>query len=273
MERLINTKLLMLYLARQQLPIGPEKIDEQIEQLKGDLKKDGQDLATAIVQNGISLENIRKTIEDRLRWSEYLKKNATEATLRKYLADHRDLFMGTQVRASHILIKVDPDAPAAEKEKAKQKLLQIKSEIRNGTTTFAAAANKFSQDQANSGLAGGDLDYFTLASGYPDEFTDVAFRLKKGMISDPVETPFGFHLIEVTDRREGKPVDFEQAKPYILQEYGNELQRNVVTAERNRAKIEIKPLPKDLFLPQAPSAPAGGAPAPAAKAASATPKS
>ena len=258
MERLINTKLLMMFLARQQLPIGPEKIDEQIEQLKGDLKKDGQDLATALVQNGISLENIRKTYEDRLRWSEYLKKNATEATLRKYLADHRDLFMGTQIRASHILIKVDPDAPAAEKEKAKQKLVQIKEDIKKGTVTFAAAANKFSQDEANSGGAGGDLDYFTLGSGYVEEFTDVAFKLKKGVISDPVETPFGFHLIQVTDRKEGKPVDFEQNKPYILQEYGNELQRNVVNAERQRAKIDVKPMPKDLFPPQAPSAPAAG---------------
>ena len=75
------------------------------------------------------------------------------------------------------------------------------------------------------------------------------------MISDPVETPFGFHLIMVTDRKEGKPVDFEQNKPYILQEFGNELQKNVVNAERQRAKIDIKPMPKDLFPSQAPAAP------------------
>jgi peptidyl-prolyl cis-trans isomerase C len=274
MERLLNTKLLMMFLARQALPVSPEKIDEQIEQLKTDLKKDGQDLASALVQNNISLDNIRKEYENRIRWQEYLKKNGTEATLRRYVNDHRDLFSGTQLRASHILIKVEPGAPAAEKEKAKQKLMQIKQEIQAGTITFAAAANKYSQDEANAGGAGGDLDYFTLATGFVEEFTDVAFKLKKGVISDPVETPFGFHLITVTDRKEGKPVDFEQNKPFIFQEYGNELQKNVVTAERQRAKIDIKPMPKDLFPSPAPAAPAtapGAAPAP--KAAAATPKS
>jgi peptidyl-prolyl cis-trans isomerase C len=285
MERLINTKLLTMFLARQQIPISPEKIDEQIERLKQELKRDGQDLGMALVQNNISLENIRREYEDRIRWTEYLGKNGTEAMLRRYASEHRDLFGGTQIRASHILIKVDPGAPAAEKEKAKQTLAQIKKDIQNGTTTFAAAANKFSQDDANDGKAGGDLDYFTLTTGYVEEFTDVAFKLKKGVISDPVETPFGFHLITVTDRKEGKPVDFEQNKPYIAQEFGNELQRNVVNAERKRAKIDIMPLPKDLFPSLAPTAPASGtgtAPAasssgagtaPAPKAAAGAPKS
>lgn len=271
-ERLMNTKLLMMFLARQQLPVRPEQIDEQVEQLKQELKKDGQDLGTAIVQNNISMDSIRKQYEDRIRWQEYLKKNATDAALRRYASEHRDLFSGTQLRASHILIKIDSDAPAAEKEKARQKLAQVKKEIEGGTITFAAAANKYSQDDANSGGAGGDLDYFTLGTGMPEEFTDVAFKLKKGMISDPVETPFGLHLIMVTDRKEGKPVDFDQNKPYILQEFANELQKQVVNAERQRAKINIKPMPKDLFPSSAPAAGATGGAAPPAKAADATPK-
>jgi peptidyl-prolyl cis-trans isomerase C len=273
MERLINTKLLTMFLTRQQIPVSAEKIDEQIARLTQELKKDGQDLGTQLVQNNISLDSIRKDYETRIRWSEYLTKNATEATLRRYASEHRDLFGGTQIRASHILLKVDPEAPASEKEKAKQKLLQIKKDIQNGTIpSFAVAANKFSQDEANSGGAGGDLDYFTLTTGYVEEFTDVAFKLKKGVISDPVETPFGYHLIMVTDRKEGKPVDFEQNKPYIQTEFGNELQRNVVNTERKRAKTDIKPMPKDLFPAPAvaPPASAGGA---APKAAAGTPKS
>jgi peptidyl-prolyl cis-trans isomerase C len=276
-QRLINTKLLMMFLARQQIPVPAEKVDAQLEELKQRLKQDGQDLATALVQNNISLENIRKQYEDRIRWAEYQKKYATDAALRRYANEHRDLFSGTQIRVSHIMLKVDADAPPAEKEKAKQKLLQIKKEMEAGTTTFAAAANKYSQDDANNGGAGGDLDYITLGSGIVEEFTNVAFKLKKGVISDPVETPFGMHLITVTDRKEGKPVDFEQNKAYILNEYANELQKNVVTAERERAKITIKPMPKDLFpapaaAASAPAAPAGGG-APATKPADTTPKS
>jgi peptidyl-prolyl cis-trans isomerase C len=276
-EHVANTKLLMLYLARQKVPVTPERVNEEIEQLKTRLKAGGQDLPTLIMQNNISMEDVRKQIEDRVRWTEFLKFKATEATLRKYLADHRDFFSGTQVRVSHIMLKVEPNAAAAEKEKAKQRLANVKKEIEAGTLTFAAAANKYSEDPANEGGAGGDLDYITLSTGFVPEFTDVAFKMKKGMISDPVETPFGYHLIQVTDRKDGRVPDFEQAKVYILQEYGTELQKTVVAAERKTAKIDIKPMPKDLFPPQAPAAPTTTAPEPAkAKAAgagAATPKS
>ena len=63
MERLINTKLLMMFLARQQLPDRPRE-DRRANRAaqRQNLKKDGQDLATALVQNGISLDNIRKTV-------------------------------------------------------------------------------------------------------------------------------------------------------------------------------------------------------------------
>jgi len=252
-ETLINTKLLSMFLARQNIPVTPDKIDEQIEQFKQQLKAEGQDLATALLQNNISIDDVRKEYEGRLRWEMFWKPKATEATLRKYVADNRDLFNGTALRASHILIKVEPDASDAEKQKARQKLASIKKEIEGGTITFAAAANKYSEDPANTGGAGGDLDYFTLGTGLIEDFTNVAFKMKKGTISDAVETPFGFHLIQVTDRKEGKPVDFEQNKPYILREFATELQKNVVTAERKAAKIDIKPMPKDLF----PTQPAG----------------
>ena len=131
------------------------------------------------------------------------------------------------------MIALEPNASEAEKEKARQKLASIKKEIEGGTISFASAANKYSEDPANAGGAGGDLDYFSLSSGMIEEFTDVAFKLKKGAISDPVETPFGFHLIQVTDRKEGKEPDFDQNKAYIFNQYAADLQKEIVTAEKN----------------------------------------
>jgi parvulin-like peptidyl-prolyl isomerase len=258
-DSLVNTKLLTMFLNRRKIAVAPGKIDEEVARLDQQLKSEGQDLATALLENNKDMDYIRKQMEDRIRWSQYVKAKATDAELRRYVAANRDLFSGTQVRASHILLKVDPDAPAAEKEKVKQKLLGIKSQIDANKVTFAEAANKYSEDPANAGGAGGDLDYFTLSSGFIPEFTDVAFKLKKGSISEPIETPYGYHLIQLTDRKEGRPVDFEQNKPYIINVYAGELQKNLLTEERKRAKIDVKPMPKDLF----PAAPVAGPAAPA----------
>jgi peptidyl-prolyl cis-trans isomerase C len=271
---LVNTALLNQFLSRQNVPVTPAKVDEEIEKLKQQLKAEGQDLPTMLNQNGLALEEIRKVFENRLRWQEYVKFRATDATLRKFLNDNRDLFSGTQVRASHIFLKVEPNASAADKEKVKQKLLGIRNDILQNKISFAAAANKYSQDQANEGGAGGDLDYFTLQSGYIEEFANHAFKMKKGEISGPVETPYGYHLIQITDRKEGKLPDFEQNKPAIIQAYAADLQKNVLDAERKTAQIEIKPMPKDLFPPEPPATGAGAtatatpaaAPAPGAAA-------
>ena len=256
-DTLINTALLNQFMNRQNIPLSAAKVDEQIDRMKDQLKSQGQDLTALMQQNGTSMDDLRKELEPRVRWMEYYKSKGTEATLRKYLNDNRDRFSRTQVRASHILLKTDPNASEADKEKVKQKLAGIRNDILQNKLTFAGAANKYSEDPANAGGAGGDLDYFTLDSGFIEDFAQAAFRLKKGEISEPVETPFGYHLIQVTDRREGKLPDFEQNKALILQEFATDLQKDVVAAERKSAKIDIKPMPKDVFPPEQPVAPGG----------------
>ena len=271
MEILVNTQLLNHYLISQRIQVPEAKISEQIDQAKEQLRKEGQDFDAVLKQSGTSMDEMRKGIANTLRFDQYAGTRATEATLKRFLNDNRDRFGRTQVRASHILIRVEPNATKEQKDKARQKLEAIRKEIVGGKIAFAAAANKYSEDPANAGGAGGDLDYFTLDSGFVEEFADAAFKLKKGEISEPVETPFGLHLIQVTDRKEGKVPEFEQSKPYLLNAYRMEMQKEIVTDERKSAKIDIKPMPKDLFPsePPAGAAPAG-APAPGAGA---TPKS
>jgi peptidyl-prolyl cis-trans isomerase C len=258
-----NNRLIALYLDRQRVPVSEEKVDEEVAKMEANLKQNGTDLATEIRRTNKSMAEIRKSIADQLRWVNFVKDKARDAELKKFFETHRDLFSGTQVRASQIFLKVDPKASAEEKEKVRQKLLGIKRDIEMNKISFAEAANKYSEDPANEGGAGGDVGYFTLRSGFIEEFANAAFALKKGSYSDPVETPYGFHLIQATDRKEGGPVDFERDKPQIHMLYAVELQKNILSAELKHAKIDIKPMPPDLFLPATPApanAPTGAAP-------------
>ncbi len=73
-----------------------------------------------------------------------------------------------QVKASHIFLGVPPDATSDAKEAAKKKLAAIKAEIDSGKISFADAANKYSEDDANKGSPnGGDLGYFTPQGAVP----------------------------------------------------------------------------------------------------------
>ena len=266
-DTIVNNRLISQFLNRLRFTVPTEKVDEQVAGLEKQLKQEGSDLATELVRGNKSLDEVRKEIGDRIRWIEFLNTKATDAELRKFVASHKDMFSGTQVKASHILVKVEPNASTADKDKVKQTLIDARRDIQANKTTFAAAANKFSEDPANADGGGGDIGYFTLSGGVIEEFANAAFGLKKGAISDPVETPYGFHLIQVTDRKEGKDIDFEQNKPYIKQLYGTELQKNLLTAERKAAKIDVKPMPADLFPPAATPATA-----PAATPKATTPK-
>jgi peptidyl-prolyl cis-trans isomerase C len=261
-ETLINTRLIGQFLSRQNVAAPPGKVEEAIAQLQRDLKADGRELQAALVESRVTMDDLRREYVDRIRWVEFVHRRATDAELKKFAATHNDLISGTQIKASHIYIMVPDNASAADKEKTRRKLLAIKQDILDKKITFADAANKFSEDPANAKGEGGDIGYFGLSTGVVDEFATAAFALKPGEISDPVETVHGLHLIEVTDRREGSPVDFEQQRPYILQLYAADLQKEILTAERDSAEqkhaIDIKPMPPDLFPP---SPPADAAPA------------
>lgn len=89
----------------------------------------------------------------------------------------------TEVRASHILVS------------SKDEATKLRQEIVDGKIDFATAAKEYSK--CPSGQNGGDLGFFGKGVMVP-EFETAAFSLKVGEVSQPVQTQFGWHLIEVT---------------------------------------------------------------------------
>jgi peptidyl-prolyl cis-trans isomerase C len=128
----------------------------------------------------------------------------------KFFNDHKDFF--EELKARHILIAVEgsgvPGAKLTDSQ-AKAKVDAIEARLKKGED-FAAIAKAESDDKA-SGAQGGNLGQVARGMMVPP-FEQAAFALKKGEISQPVKTQFGYHIIQVMDRT---PVTFEQARQRV----------------------------------------------------------
>ena len=137
-----------------------------------------------------------------------------ESDLKTYYEQNAQRLSGAEERrASHILLNAPKSAPAAEREAAKAKATQLLAVVRKAPESFADLARKNSQD-TGSAAKGGDLDFFARGA-MVKAFEDAAFSLKKGEISELVETDFGFHIIRVTDIKTPKQRSFEEMRPEI----------------------------------------------------------
>ncbi|WP_343637334.1 peptidylprolyl isomerase [Roseateles sp.] len=124
-------------------------------------------------------------------------------------------------RASHILIKAGADMSAADKAKAKAKAEELLAQVRKNPASFAEVATKNSQDPG-SAAHGGDLDFFGKGA-MVKPFEDAVYALKKGEISNVVQSDFGYHIIMLTDVRGGQVRPFETVKAEIEAELRKQL--------------------------------------------------
>lgn len=150
----------------------------------------------------LDLDAVRKTI------------TVNEQDLKTYYEQNQSRLAGQeQRRASHILLTVAAQAPDAERQKVKQKAVELQARVAKAPDSFADVARKNSQDPGSAGQ-GGDLDFFSRGA-MVKPFEDTVFAMKKGEISGVVETEFGYHIIRLTDVKTPKTRSFEEMRPDI----------------------------------------------------------
>lgn len=176
----------------------------------------------------------------------------TTAELQAYFEANREKYATPEVKARHILVKVDENAPAEQVAEARKKIENIKRELEQGAD-FAELAKKYSDDKSNA-ENGGDLGWFGRGV-MVKEFEDAAFALDIGKISDPVRTRYGFHLIKVEDKRVRT---FEQAQSDVRRDWMREKEDALMNQWLEAAKqgnfLERVRLSR-IFIPMAPDAP------------------
>ena len=137
-----------------------------------------------------------------------------EADLRTYYEQNAGRLSGQEERrASHILINAPKTASAEDRKKARAKAEEVLGSARRSPDSFADLARKNSQD-TGSAPNGGDLDFFARGA-MVKPFEEAVFAMKKGDISDIVETEFGYHIIRLTDIKVPKTRSFEDMRAQL----------------------------------------------------------
>lgn len=137
----------------------------------------------------------------------------SEDQIKQYYDDHlSDYRREQEVRARHILFGLEENAVEPEVTKIREQAQKVLKEARQGKD-FGELARKYSTDPGSKDR-GGDLGFFKRNQMVP-EFSDVAFRLKPGEISEPVRTPYGYHLIKVEEIHPEETIPFDKARKDI----------------------------------------------------------
>jgi foldase protein PrsA len=239
-ERMIQERVVLQEAKKQGITLTDAEIKARmttaLDSARKNYKMTGLNDAATLKAIGIRSEYLRSFVTPQLALEKLLKKEASA----------KGEGASEEVReASHILVQVQPDpADPAKTEKAftdaKAKIDQIAADIRDKKITFEDAAAQHNADSTK--FSRGSLGVFTRGQMVP-EFDKAVFSLGKGVVSEPVRTQFGWHLVRV-DKLSGDITGPQKAE--ILQRSLSQKMPQMVQQLMTKAKITntVPPAPQ-----------------------------
>jgi peptidyl-prolyl cis-trans isomerase C len=246
LDNLVAYHLLAQESRARKIAVGEQDVDARVAEIRKSFPNE-EAFTQGIAAQGLTPEHLRDQARTSLEVAKVIDAEITpkvavqDAEVTAFYQQNLERFkQGESVRASHILFGVTQDAPPAQKVEAKAKAQAALKEVRAGAD-FAALARAQSQDQV-SAPQGGDLGFFPKGQMNP-QFEDAAFTLKAGTVSAVVETPFGFHIIKVHERRAPRtaplPEVAGQIKDFLMQGQREQKLEQFVEQVKAKGKIEI----------------------------------
>lgn len=244
-ESIVSRETFLHQASKENIQVDDEVVSEKLAQVKAGFP-DQAGFHNALKEQGLTEDSLKNeivkavTIQSLVEKNILEKINITDEALRDYYdLNQLEFEKEEMVRASHILAKADAKSTPEEKQKARERIEEIKAKLNEGAD-FAKLASTENDDTAAAGNAG-DLGVFSKGQ-MVKEFATAAFSMEPGEISDIIETQFGYHLIKVFERIPAKVVPFEQAKDSIkaklTQQISGEKIREYI--ERLRKEFNVK---------------------------------
>jgi parvulin-like peptidyl-prolyl isomerase len=224
--------LVMLEILRQQAPtfgvrVTDRDVDEQLDELKDLFQGDEKRWSEALKKQKLTLEQFRESLRERLLVDEMKAAvtkdvTVTDDEVKAYYDQHKTNYTEPEERETrHILISPFAQAAGgagtitpteADWDVARAEADKVRSEIQNGAD-FGTEARKYSDDETTR-ESGGELGNVVRGLMVP-QFEEAVFSLKKGELSQPVRTEYGYHLIQVTDITPEAQIPYEEVKEKI----------------------------------------------------------
>jgi parvulin-like peptidyl-prolyl isomerase len=247
MPQLVEIEIAKAYAEEQGITVSEQDVNQEVETLKDQVAQQaqGQDIGReeafdqALQQAGITEEQLRQQIREQLPIQKVQERVAggagpsQEEVEQFYEQNKAAQFTTPETRCTrHILFNKD------QKEKAEE----VKKQLENGGD-FAALAKKYSQDPG-SAEQGGDLGCIGRGETVPN-FEEAVFNAEQGEIVGPVETEFGYHVIEVTDIQEEATQPLSEVEAQIRDQLTTEAQSEEFTAwlQKQKEQRNVKYLP------------------------------
>jgi len=242
LDQLVAEELLYQEAMSQNLDPQTEAVESQFDQMRSQFETD-EEWQQALAENQTSEEELRGQIERNAVIQQLIAtavaevEPVSEAEIRTFYDDNAELFdQGSQIAARHILISTEELESEAEIADARERAEAIRDELRAGAD-FAELARE--RSEGPSGPQGGELGTFGRGQMVAP-FEEAAFALEVGEISDVVQTQFGFHVIEVTEKLESAVVPLEQVSQNIGQYLNQQRQAEALAAYVDELREEAE---------------------------------
>jgi len=245
LESLVSSELLYQASRAAGISVADDVVTRQIQLLQGKFPTETE-FAKYLQDQGLTLDEMKEQARRNLATEQLIQReidskiSVSDEEIADYYEKNKERMRRPEaVQLSEIFTAADTRASAETRSKARQKIELILKEVHGGKD-FAALARRFSESP--DAEDGGEMGYISRNNNLPVLF-EAAFKLKVGEVSDVVETPFGYHILKVTDKKAAGDVTLADAKPQIsallFEQKERESFNAYLTTLKAGAKIEI----------------------------------